>query len=216
MSGTIPAVLVVGATGVVGLGVVAAALAAGHPVIAVARDRARLRALRRAHPDAALSLIPMAVDTDEHAASLARALRRRGRRLLGVVAALRGEPMRGRVLDQPAAALGCALECDLLPHLALARALLPQLAPGQGYVLVGGPGDETPWIGYGHRSIAAAALRMLACVLHEEARAHGVRVQLLAIGSPVRGSRNARCACPDWPTAERVGAQALAMLTAQA
>src|SRR3546814_1724253 len=67
-----------------------------------------------------------------------------------------------------------------------ARHLLPLLAEHGhgGYVLIGGPGAEHPWAGYGHYSIGAAALRMLARVLHDEARTLPVRVQLLAIDSP--------------------------------
>src|SRR3546814_13447028 len=78
-----------------------------------------------------------------------------------------------------------------------ARHLLPLLAEHGhgGYVLIGGPGAEHPWAGYGHYSIGAAALRMLARVLHDEARTLPVRVQLLAIDSPARTDANARPAC---------------------
>src|SRR5690606_38036561 len=78
------------------------------------------------------------------------------------------------------------LDQDLLPHLFAARHLLPLLAPDSaGYVLVGGPGGRYPWAGYGHCSIAAAALRMMARVLHDEAGREGRRVQLLAMDAPV-------------------------------
>lgn len=215
MSGMIrPALLVVGATGTVGRGVVEAALAAGHAVIAVARDRPRLTALREAYPEADLTLLPMAVATDEDAAFLVHALRKHKRPLAGVVVALREDRSRGKLGEQPTATLMDALGRDLQPQLALARALLPLLAEGQGYVVVGGPGDESPWAGYGHRSVVAAALRMLARVLHEEARPRGVRVQLLSVPSPVKAAVDTPCACPEWPTARSVGEQAVALLAA--
>lgn len=215
MSGTVPpAVLVVGATGTVGRGVVAAALAAGHPLVAVARSRTRLRALRTAYPDADISLVPATIDTDEDAAWLARSVRRLRRPLLGCVVAIRADGARGRISDQPSERLVQTLTRELRPQLALARGVLPLLGDGQGYVVVGGPGDERPWAGYGHRSVASAALRMLARVLHDELRPRGVRVQLLAVESPVRPHAGAACACPEWPTADTVGSRALALLAA--
>ncbi|MBC7990598.1 MAG: hypothetical protein H7Y19_13590, partial [Luteimonas sp.] len=75
-----------------------------------------------------------------------------------------------------------------------------------------GPGGEQPWAGYGCRSINAAALRMLARVLHDEARAHAVRVQLLLVDTPVRSEANIGHACPQWPSAFAVGERALALV----
>lgn len=213
-SGTVPALVVVGATGAIGTGVVAAAVAAGRPVIAVARSAERLDALRAAHPQADLSLVPASLASDGEAAALAERLHRSGRTILGVVAAVRGAAMRGRVLEQPADFLCRRLDDDLLPHLFAARHLLPLLAgkPRGGYVLVGGPGDEHPWAGYGHRSIAAAALRMLARVLHDEARVLGVRVHLLSVDSPAATEANRGNACPQWPNANAIGNRALALI----
>lgn len=207
--------VVLGATGGIGRGVVQAALEHGRPVIAVARDESRLQALRQCHPQADLSLVQGSVASDADGAALAAALRRLRRLPTDVVAGVCGASERGRLLDQPAAFLRRKLDEDLLPHLAAARHLLPLLAEadrGGGYVLIGGPGDEYPWAGYGHRSISAAALRMLARVLHDEARALSVRVQLLAVETPVRTEANHACACPGWPSALAVGRRALTLL----
>ena len=87
-----------------------------------------------------------------------------------------------------------------VPHLALARHLLPLLAEGGragGYVLIDGPGGEHPWAGYGHRSIGTAAVRMLARVLHDEARALSVRVQMVSLDWPVRTEQQRRARCMD-------------------
>lgn len=208
-------VVVLGATGGVGRGVVAAALASGRPVIAVARDKAGLQCLRGKHADADLTVVPGSVSSDADGARLAKALRKLGRPIGGVIAAVSGSGSRGRLLDHPAAFLRQRLDEDLLPHLAAARHLLPLLAEadrGGTYVLIGGPGADQPWAGYGHRSIATAALRMLARVLHEEARSLGVRVQLLAIESPVCTELNRAHACDQWPSALAVGQRALALV----
>jgi len=216
---TVPrhSLVVLGATGAIGGAVVAAAVQDGRPLVAVARDAAALDALRARHPGADITVVAASVGSDGEAAALARRLRGLDRPLAGVVAAICGDCGRGRVLDQPAEFLRKRLDEDLLPHLFAARHLLPLLAARDngrvpGYVLIGGPGAEHPWAGYGHRSIGAAALRMLARVLHDEARAFPVHVQLLAIDSPARTEANARHACNAWPSAASIARRALDML----
>ena len=54
---------------------------------------------------------------------------------------------------------------------------------------------------------------MLANVLHEEAHALGVRVQMLAVSQPVSTPDNARNACSEWPSALAVGRHAVSLLT---
>lgn len=207
-------VLILGATGSVGRGLVAAAVAAGRAVIAVARDKPGLQQLQADFPAADITALPGSVASDAQGARLAKAVQRLGRPLSGVMVAVCGGGGRGRLLDQPANALRDSLRDDLLPHLVAARHLLPLLAASQrgGYVLIGGPGGEQPWAGYGCRSINAAALRMLARVLHDEARAHAVRVQLLLVDTPVRSDANIGHACPQWPSAFAVGERALALV----
>lgn len=220
MSGTTPALkapalVVLGATGGIGRGVVAAAVAAGRPVIGIARHADALARLQARHPDADLTVLPASVASGGEAAVLAERLRELDRPLDGVVVAVCGALARGRLLDQPAAFLRRVFDEDLLPHLFAARHLLPLLAGNarnSGYVLIGGPGADQPWASYGHRSIAAAALRMLARVLHDEARASGVRVQLLAVDSPVCTDANRGHACTQWPSAQAVGRRALALI----
>lgn len=204
------AVLVLGATGNIGRGVVAAAVQAGRPVIAVARSSSALDRLRDAFAGADILALPACVGSDAGAAEM---IRRLDRPFDAVVAAICGKLPRGRVLEQPAEFLRRRIDEDLLPHLFAARHLLPLLAArGHGhYVLVGGPGAEQPWAGYGHRSIGAAALRMMARVLHDEARALSVRVQLLAVDSPACTETNQRHAGAQWPTALAIGQQALAL-----
>ena len=218
MRGIMQPVLVLGATGVVGRGIVQAAVVQGRPVVAVARDADGLARLRASHPGADISVVAGSVADDAASAALAAELRALGRPFAGVVAAIAGMPARGRLLDQPASLL-CERVCsDVVPHLAAARALLPLLADagrGGSYVLIGGPGSELPWSGYGQRSVAAAALRMLARVLHDEARPMGVRVQLLSVEAPVRGEPH-RHACPTWPTAAEIGERALSLVAGAA
>jgi NAD(P)-dependent dehydrogenase (short-subunit alcohol dehydrogenase family) len=210
-----PALLVLGATGAIGRGVVRAALDAGRPVIAVSPDRDGLRDLQGSHAHAALSILVARPRDERSAASLVRAIRKLGRPIDGVVATLCTERERGRLLDQPADDLREALDTHVVAHLALARHLLPLLAEGGrsgGYVLIDGPGGEHPWAGYGHRSVGAAALQMLARVLHDEARALSVRLQMVSLDWPVRTDANAKHACDQWPSANGIGRRVLKLI----
>ncbi|MFA6985236.1 MAG: SDR family oxidoreductase [Arenimonas sp.] len=216
MNGTIKApVLVLDATGNIGRAVVRAAIEAERPVIAVSLDYPALERLRTDHPGTELTLLPGSFADDGSSAALAADLRELGRPLAGVIVATCCEPARGRVLEQGSEALALALDLELLPQLAAARALVPLLAEAGrngSYVVIGGPGGEQPWAGYGHRSIAAAATRMLLRVLHDEARALSVRVQLLAVEMPARTDDNDERACAHWPSALAIGARALALI----
>ncbi len=210
----IPAFVILGPTGGIGRGVVRAALDRGHAVVAVARHADALDALRLEHRGADLTALPGSVPNDAEGAALAAALRRLQRPFAGIVASVCGSASRGRVLDQPADFLRRKLDEDLLPHLAAARHLLPLLAEGArgSYLLVGGPGSEHPWAGYGHRSIGAGALRMLARVLHDEARQLDVRVQLLTVDVPVCTAADRSHASQQWPSAQAIGQRAVALI----
>ena len=215
-----PPVVVLDAANPVGRGVVEASLAASRPVIAVSREAKALAALRERRHDAArrgveLVVIEGSVAGEAEAEALANALRALERPLAGIVLTLCKEPPRGRVLDQPARELQKRLEADLLPHQAAARHLLPVLSSAGrngGYVVIGSAGTEHPWVGYGYRSIAAAAIAMLVRVLHNEARLLGVRVQMLAVSRPVKSDENHDCACPGWPDAGELARQAIALV----
>jgi NAD(P)-dependent dehydrogenase (short-subunit alcohol dehydrogenase family) len=214
--GTIKApIVVLGATGAVGRGAVRAAIEVGRPVIAVGRNLQQLVQLRLEHRGADASVLATTIAADPDGARLAEMLRRDGRPLAGVVDAMSGDEGRGRLIDHPSDVLRRTLDDDLLPHLAAARHLIPLLAEARrvgSYVFIGGPGTETPWSNYGFRSVAAAGLRMLACVLHDEARLLDVRVQMLSIGAPVRGETPCAHHCPEWPSGLAIGRRALQLI----
>lgn len=223
MSGTIisqvlPSVLVLGADRELGRGVVAAATAIHRPIIATGIDADALDGLRRLHPDADLTLVAGDCRTDADASALADAVRALDRPLAAVIAAIVPPTLRGRVLDQPVDALREALDESLIPHAAAARHLLPLLKRcdrGGAYVMLGGPGGRAPWSGYGHRSVANAALRMLAEVLHNEAMTQSLRLQLLCVedlvGDDSRGLPDEHSHAEHPPTARVIGSKALSL-----
>jgi NAD(P)-dependent dehydrogenase (short-subunit alcohol dehydrogenase family) len=211
-------ILILEATTPIGRALVSQALLQGRAVVAAAMDDEGLRELRGAHRRADLTVLPGAASDAASAAALVADLRDLGRPLGGVVVALCCEPRRGRLLDMHDDALDELVREEVLPHLAAARALVPLLAEGGrngAYVVIGGPGSEQPWAGYGLRSVAAAANRMLIRVLHDEARALSVRVQLLAVEKPTRTDDNAERACAHWPSAVAIADRALALVDPQ-
>lgn len=211
-----PPVVVIGASGGVGAGITEALLAAGYPVVAVARQRERLLALaQRLGQPAALQTLPASVASDSAAAQLAAELRARHPRYAGAVVAVNAPRERGRLLDRDEVFLENMLHANVVAHLIAARHLLPFLAegsPGALYLALGGASAEFPWAGYGHVSIGNAALRMALRVLHEECRDLPVRVQQLSLASPVRTHLNRDGACSQWLDAGEVGRQVVALL----
>lgn len=198
-----------------GRGVVQAALDEGRGVIAVSLDPSGLRLLHKQYPGADLNIVAGSIADEASAAALAAALRELERPIAGIVICTCSEPVPGRVLDHSTDELKRRFEGDLFPQLAAARHLIPLLAESGrngGYVVIGSPGSENPWAGYGHRSIAASAISMLVRVLHDEARQLGVRVQMLGVLRPVRTLENDALACEGWPSATAIGEQALALI----
>ena len=208
-------IVILDATDGIGRAVVQAAVDAARPVIAVSPDGRALERLGASYPEADLTLVTGSIADDASSAMLSAQLRELDRPFAGVIVATCREPARGRVLEQSSDKLRRVLNEELLPHLAAARELVPLLARAGrngSYVVIGGPGSEQPWAGYGHRSISAAATRMLLRVLHDEARTLAVRVQLLAVDMPARTDDNGERACAQWPSAVAIGERALALI----
>jgi NAD(P)-dependent dehydrogenase (short-subunit alcohol dehydrogenase family) len=211
-------VVVLGATGGIGREIVPALISAGYPVIAVGRDRARLAALaeRTGVPERLVTVTGSVAD-DAEAALLAGKVRGLKKRIATVIASLRGPMASARLLDQPASFLRQTLDENLMIHFIAAKHFLPILAeshPGGLYLLLGGPAADISWAGYGHVSITAAAQKMLARVLREEAKDLPVTVRMLQTGTPVRTENNLRCSCPDWISADEVARHVVKMIEA--
>jgi len=211
-----PEVLVLGGTGAVGQGVVGALLEAGSPVLVVGRDPGRLAALRAQFDDEpGLDTLLGSVADDESAKVVADRIAARPRPLGAVVAALGGPYARGRVIDRPGDALMHTLHLDLMPHVHAVRHLLPLLQDHphpRRFVMIGSPAGLKPWAAHGDSSVTAAALRMYAQVVHQEAQAIGVRAQLLEVSAPVCTPSNAANACSEWPSALLVGRRLVSLL----
>lgn len=222
MKDTNPEVLVLGAEGVIGYGVVGALLETGQPTLVAGAEGQRMQALRTCFGNQPrLTFLADVNLADEAAAGqLAARIEKRGRLLQAVFACLASPLRAGRLLEQPLDRLRQRLEKDVLERFAAARHLLPLLARCHAarpwlpshFLLLDGPLPRNGWAGHGHYSVAAAATRMLVEVLKDEAAPLGVRVQLLNTEHPILTPENATSACSEWPSALAVGRRAVALL----
>lgn len=209
-------VIVVGASGGIGSEVVANLLAEGYPVVGVGRHRDTLLDLAdRLQRPAGLTLLPASVESESASRDLVQQLTNLRRRFAGAIVAIGPPRDCGRLLDRDEVFLEDRLHAHVVTQFSAARHLIPFLAqnsPNALYLSVSSAATEHPWAGFGHFSIANAALRMLAKVVHAESRDLPVRVQQLALAGLVRTWRNESCACNAWLEADAVGRAAIDLL----
>lgn len=176
-------ILVAGGTGNVGRHLVQAQLAAGATVVVPSRAPEKLDALEGGlAPGHRTRFVPLVGDvTDEGDAP--RLLQRAGP-LDGAVASLGGYVPAPSLLDAEVTGLQRALQGYVIAHFAVARALIPALRGGGGYVMINGPlAFEPMFPGTGLVSIATAAQAMLARVLMKETPETAVRVNEVVVYS---------------------------------
>ncbi|WP_236791967.1 NAD(P)H-binding protein [Amycolatopsis sp. GM8] len=199
--------VVLGATGDVGLGVVEAALARGWAVTAVARRKEALDELA-AEFGPMVQTLAGSINGDEAAAALADTLD------LGpgtsVVNTISGPWPPQRLLSTSYDELVTYFAGYVGAHLSAARALLPRLADGAVYLAVGGGMADFVPRGLAPVSMAQAAQRNLYRGLQAENR--DALIRELMIVSKVNGRGNRHEASDEWLTAEQIGQRIVAVV----
>lgn len=190
-------IAVIGAGGGGGGAVAEQFLAAGHQVIAIARDRDKLAALEAAGARAVAGSI-----ATEAAAAL---LREQLPPLDGVIVSVNRSREERRLVDQSADWLIESLRDNLASHFIAAKAFIPVIQPGGLYLSIGGGSADFVWPGHGHISISQAALRMVIQVAAKEFSSTPVHVRELMIYSMVRTRDMDAAATPGWIDASAVG-----------
>jgi NAD(P)-dependent dehydrogenase (short-subunit alcohol dehydrogenase family) len=205
--------MVVGAAGDVGRGVVAAALRSGRRVVACGRRAEPLAALKLDHQTDRLACIAGSIDGEDEA----RALWNRARQPFGavgdvVISVNAGGPLRP-LLDWDSASLNQALSANLTTHLVAARTFIAHLPADGVFLGIGGGTADVIFPNMAHFSIIQAGLRMLYRALGKECR-EGPRVRELMIVSMVNGASSRDRARPEWLTDEEIGRHVCAILDA--
>ena len=204
-------VLVAGAAGGVGEGIVRALLADDElRVVATSRDPGRLALLEQRVGARAGRLIAIAGDAGDPAgaAAIAERVRAEFGPLAVAVASLgagwwEGPPL----LETDPAAWDTVMREMLTTHFVFARAFVPELlrAPGGLYLGIGGGAAFHPMPGASIVSVAAAAQLMMTRALAAELRGADVRIAELAVNGPIHTRESAAFADPAWITADDVG-----------
>lgn len=205
--------LVVGAAGDVGQGVVRAALKSGRCVVASGRTAATLEELAAYHKTRLLACVAGSIGSESSAADLWERAQDAFGRVDEVVVSVNSSGPMQPLLDWTADALSETLSDNLVPHFVAARTFLPRL-PDDGVLLgIGGGTADFVISNMAQFSIVQAGLRMLYRALGKECR-DGLTVRELMIVSMVNGASSRDRAKPDWITDEDVGRHVCAILDA--
>ena len=213
-------IVVLGAAGGVGEGIVDELLRAGARVLAVSRTAARLDQLaeRLARPRH-LELIVGDVSSEEAAAALVQSAKRAAPRVDGVVASI-GSWWEGPPLTRtPLADWNAVLAERLTSHFLAAKYFIPiivETSPRGFYLSIGGSHAEVARPNSGPVSVASAAQVMLTKVLRAEAVQANVRIQELIIWTTIATRAHAGEVDPSWITPNDVGRHIIALLASEA
>jgi len=206
-------VVVIGATGDVGRGIVEALLRRGHHVAAAARNRERLTALLEdlLGPDT-LHAVPGSLDSDERAAALAGDVRKIFSSLDAVVVSVNSPRRPAPLLTHSSDSLTALIRGDMVVHYTAARAFIPALNPNGVLIGIGGGSADFILREGVPQSMGQAGLRMLYRGLAQELLDASVQVRQLIIASIVNGRSTRDGADPQWVTDAEIGEQVAAIL----
>jgi NAD(P)-dependent dehydrogenase (short-subunit alcohol dehydrogenase family) len=201
-------ILVIGAAGDVGQGLVKQFLRAGHRVLACGRNAERLDALKQRLSHSLLDVVQGSVGDEPAAASLRdEALRRLGN-LDAVVTAVNGPSRHKPIAEVGVEEFSALFNNNVLPHLIAARAFIPAIRADGLYLGIGGGLADLLVPRFGHVGVCQAAQRRLFLALAGELGTR-VRVRELMIYSVVSGESNRAKARAEWLTDDEVGQHAV-------
>ena len=206
-------VLIVGAAGDVGQGIVAAALVSGRNVVAAGRDAERLEVLAARHSGEPIACVAGNLASEAGAALLwDRAVAAFGG-VDAVVISVNAPNRVEKLAAWNAADIAATLEANVLTHFIAAKTFLPRLPESGMLIGIGGGTADFIFPGMAPMSMAQAALRMLYRGLAKE-RKNGAQLRELMIVSMVAGASNRETAQGDWVTDAEVGRHVCAILGA--
>lgn len=200
--------LVIGAAGDVGRGIVQAAGERGWKVAAAGRSLARLQEAVGGSGE----LVEGSIASEAEAARLWEAASAALGGIDAVAVSVNAPNVSRPLLEWTPAELAGVLEGNLLTHFIAARTFLARLAPGGVFVGVGGGTADFVMPKAGHLSVAQAGLRMMYRALAKEAGEVALREMLIA--AMVNGASKRAVADPNWITDIEVGRHLCAIVAA--
>jgi NAD(P)-dependent dehydrogenase (short-subunit alcohol dehydrogenase family) len=196
--------LVIGAAGDVGQGIVSAALASGRQVVAAGRDANKLQRLITQHGSERLACVTGDVGSEAGASALWDAAQGAFDGVRDVVISVNAPNQPRPLLDWRADELSTLLSDNLLTHFNAAKVFLPRMNKEGVLLGIGGGTADFIMPQMAHASMVQAGLRNFYKGLAKENRT-GPVIRELMIVSMVNGQSNRAHAKPDWLTDEEIG-----------
>jgi len=198
--------LVIGASGDVGQGVVEKALGKGWTVAAAGRTEEKLLALdKRLGSPKNLRLVPGDIGDESGATALLEKAKASLGTIDAVVVAVNAPNTAKPLLDWTIPEFIKLLRDNLVSHFIAAKTFIPHLADGGIFIAIGGGTADFVIAGMGHLSIVQAAERMMIRALAKEHRGKTTHLRELMIISMVNGASTREQAAADWLTDTEIG-----------
>lgn len=204
-------VLVIGATGDVGRGIVAAALESGRKVVASGRNREKLDLVAPGGNDGSLTRVVGDIGTEAAATELWNSAEKAAGQIGSVVVTVSTPMKKMSLTDWSIQDLDESIASNINLHLIAARVFQPRLPEGGLLIGIGGGAADFVIPKMVHASMIQAAQRMLYKGLCKE-RKSGAELRELIIVSMVAGESNRNHAQPDWLTDVEIGRHVCAIL----
>jgi NAD(P)-dependent dehydrogenase (short-subunit alcohol dehydrogenase family) len=207
--------LVIGAAGDVGQGVVAEALAAGHRVIACGRSGEKLERIAARFTDKPLAYVVGDIATESGASMLWDEAAKKFGGIDAVVVAVSAAHKRQPLAAWSAADLCASLTAEVGLHFIAAKNFVPRLPASGVFIGLGGGTADFIMPKMAQVSMSQAAQRMLYRGLARE-RSGGAEIRELMIVSMVNGESSRQHAKPEWLSDLEIGRHVCAVLSAPA
>jgi NAD(P)-dependent dehydrogenase (short-subunit alcohol dehydrogenase family) len=207
--------LVIGAAGDVGQGVVAEALASGRQVIACGRNGDKLERIAALHPGTPIACVVGDIATEGGASSLWDEAAKKFGGIDAVVVSVSAAHKRQLLMEWSATDLCAALASEIGLHFIAAKMFVPRLPDSGLFVGLGGGTADFIIPKMAHVSMSQAAQRMLYRGLGRERRG-GAEIRELMIVSMVNGESSRQHAKPEWLSDIEIGRHVCAILDAPA
>ena len=205
-------ILVVGATGDVGLGVVSAVLAKGWQVIAAGRNEETLKALEQRHSATNFSYCVGDLATESKAQQLWACAVECFGGVEAVVVAVNAPNVEQPLLTWDAERLNAVFSQNVLTHFNAAKVFIPALPKGGVFVGIGGGTADFIAPNIAQLSMMQAAQRMMYRGIAKENKGLDVEIRELMILSMVNGESSRDRAEPTWLTDEEIGRHLCAII----
>lgn len=203
--------LVAGASGDVGAGIVRAAMTSGWTVVGGGRSEAKLAQLAASLPPGTFHQVIGDLSDDSGARAMWEAASVQAGPIEATVVTVNAPTRPAPLLDWTAGDLSQLLHANLLTHFVAARTWLPHLPASGTFLGIGGGTADRILPQLGHLSMAQAALRMLYRGLAKE-QADGARICELLLISMINGASKRQHSRPEWLTDDEVGRHVCAIL----